>query len=108
VSEFRTRIVKDAVRFGVAFATLWEDCMRNTAVIFALAFLSLASTSPSLALPKGPRGESCNVSSQTGVRHTIHNQTYICDKCVFKRCAGTRKTDCHIVTHYSNCTAGRT
>ena len=83
--------------------------MRNTVTILTFLAFSLAGVSSSLALPKGPRGENCNISSANGVNHTIRGENYVCDKCVFTTCdtSGRKIENCKVVTHYSNCRAGR-
>lgn len=61
--------------------------MRSMRIVFGIfCLLLVASATPADAVPKGKNGESCNVSSETGVKHTIKGKEYKCDKCVYSKC----------------------
>ena len=80
--------------------------MRLMRIVFGTSCLLLlvALVTPANAVPKGKNGESCNVSSETGVKHTIKGKDYKCDKCVYSKCIQQGdQLRCGNETHWSNC-----
>jgi hypothetical protein len=78
--------------------------MRIANVLLIACSLVLLLSQPALAVPKGKNGESCNISSDTNVDHTINGKNYKCDKCVYSVCSTSGSiSNCQNVTHWSNC-----